>query len=316
MIILVYREKGEIKKTSDPSEIQKIPQEQYLWFDTKNISKQEIEKYRDDFGVDLTIPKQKKIRHRFKFFEKEGVITITTHMMLNQEGKVSTRKLKFIVRDDFVISNHNISEFEYDQLYDEILTHDSEKVNGALIFLLIFERILESDINVIEDKTKKILRLSNEISKNYRLQEELVYEMTDLQEELIGIRRNIIEKQRILSSVEKSELFSGKKLNRHIGIIDKDINSILDYLSFDFERLEYLQDTLMGLINLRQNTIMKIFTIVSVIFLPPTLIASIYGMNFPNMPELHFKHAYPIALLVMVGLSLLTLYLFKRKKWL
>jgi len=129
------------------------------------------------------------------------------------------------------------------------------------------------------------------------------------------VRRNIIDKERVIISIAKSDLFLKKGLQKQISILEKDLHSILDYISFDFERLEYLQDTLMGLINLRQNIIMKIFTIVSVIFLPPTLIASIYGMNFQDMPELKFPYAYPIALSAMAVLSLMALYYFKRKKW-
>jgi len=147
------------------------------------------------------------------------------------------------------------------------------------------------------------------------LDEDLIYRITSLQEMLIRIRSNIIDKQRVISSIYKTDNFSNKELKKHITIIEKDISSILDYTSFDFERLEYLQDTLMGLINLRQNVIMKIFTIVSVIFLPPTLIASIYGMNFANMPELKVEYAYPIALLIMILVSLLALFIFKHKKW-
>jgi len=96
----------------------------------------------------------------------------------------------------------------------------------------------------------------------------------------------------------------------------KDVNSLMDHTSFSFDRLEYLQDTFLGLINIEQNKIIKIFTVASVVFLPPTLVASIYGMNFAGMPELNWKLGYPFALALIILSSLLTLWIFKRKGWL
>jgi magnesium transporter len=203
----------------------------------------------------------------------------------------------------------------YRQLSNELDDTELLKQDGHSIFLKLFGKILEFDIDIIEKITAEIQKLSKVISNPDKMNEKLIYEITRLQEKLIVIRRNIIDKQRILLSVTKHESFLTKKNQKTLMVLEKDVHSILDYISFDFERLEYLQDTLMGLINLRQNVIMKIFTIVSVIFLPPTLIASIYGMNFQNMPELNFPYAYPIALSVMIGLSLLALRYFKKKSW-
>jgi magnesium transporter len=72
----------------------------------------------------------------------------------------------------------------------------------------------------------------------------------------------------------------------------------------------------MGLINIEQNKIIKIFTVASVIFMPPTLIASLYGMNFDSMPEIHWKYGYVFAIAFMISSSLGTLYFFRRKRWL
>ena len=86
--------------------------------------------------------------------------------------------------------------------------------------------------------------------------------------------------------------------------------------SFGFDRLDYLQDTFLGLVNIEQNKIIKIFTVVNVVFLPPTLIASMYGMNFDFMPELAWKMGYPFAIGLMVVFTLAILLIFKLKKWL
>jgi len=90
----------------------------------------------------------------------------------------------------------------------------------------------------------------------------------------------------------------------------------MDHTSFSFDLLEYLQDTFLGLINIEQNKIIKIFTVASVIFLPPTVIASLYGMNFKYMPEFKWHYGYPFALFLMVLSSLITLWFFRRNRWL
>ena len=99
-------------------------------------------------------------------------------------------------------------------------------------------------------------------------------------------------------------------------MVIKDINSLFDYTRFGFDRLDYLQDTFLGLVNIEQNKIIKIFTVVNIIFLPPTLVASMYGMNFDFMPELHWAHGYLWAIALMIVFTLFVLLIFRLKKWL
>ena len=106
----------------------------------------------------------------------------------------------------------------------------------------------------------------------------------------------------------------------------KDVNSLINHADFSFQRLDYIQDSVLGLINIEQNEIVKIFSVASVIFMPATLIASIYGMNFKIMPELDWSYTfsngftlplgYIFAICLMVLCSGLTIWLFKFKKWL
>lgn len=92
----------------------------------------------------------------------------------------------------------------------------------------------------------------------------------------------------------------------------KDIKSLIDYTEFNFERLDYLQNIFLGVL-IEQNKVIKMFTIVNVIFLPPTLIASIYGMNFDFIPELHWDYGYAVSIVLMLISSVLPLYIFKKK---
>ena len=92
------------------------------------------------------------------------------------------------------------------------------------------------------------------------------------------IRENIVDKQRVISSLLKSTKYP-QELMPKLNVLLKDISSLINHTNFSFERLEYLQNTVIGIINLDQNKIMKVFTLVSLMLMPPTLIASFFGMN-------------------------------------
>jgi magnesium transporter len=96
----------------------------------------------------------------------------------------------------------------------------------------------------------------------------------------------------------------------------KDVNSLVISANFNFERLDYLQNLFLNYMSMEQNKVIKIFTVMSVIFLPPTLIASIYGMNFRFLPELEWKLGYPIALGLIIISAILPIYIFTKRGWL
>ncbi len=91
---------------------------------------------------------------------------------------------------------------------------------------------------------------------------------------------------------------------------------MLDHAAYLSSKIQFLLDSALGLINIQQNAIIKIFSVAAVIFLPPTLIASVYGMNFEHMPELKWLFGYPFAVGVMVVSAILPHWYFKRRGWL
>ena len=131
----------------------------------------------------------------------------------------------------------------------------------------------------------------------------------------MSLREALFDKQRVLSSLHRNDDLMSDHENR-LRIIIKDVNSLIEHANFNFTRLEYLQNSFLGLINIEQNKVIKTFTVVSLVFMPPTLIASIYGMNFQMMPELNWSIGYPIALVLMLVSSIIPLAIFRKKKWL
>ena len=109
---------------------------------------------------------------------------------------------------------------------------------------------------------------------------------------------------------------SDSRASKRIKSVQRDVESLLDNMRFLSTRLEFLLDATLGMINIEQNQIIKLFSVAAVVFLPPTLIASIYGMNFKYMPELDWPWGYPMVLVLMVLAAVLPYFFFRRKGWL
>jgi magnesium transporter len=192
---------------------------------------------------------------------------------------------------------------------------NAANLKGVQILLTIIESQIDLDADFIEYVSKLTNSISKKLIKEKSYGEEVLINITELQENTILARESEVDKQRLVSSLLKSSAVADNEKDR-LRIVMKDIGSLLQHIEFSFERLEYLQNTFLGLVNIEQNMVIKIFTVVTVVFMPPTLIASIYGMNFEFIPELKWVFGYPFAIILMIVSSLGFLWYFKRKRWL
>jgi len=136
------------------------------------------------------------------------------------------------------------------------------------------------------------------------------------QEDLNGrIRRNVMDTRRAVSFMMRSRLLGAEQFEEARQIL-RDIDSLDSHSTFLFDKINFLMNATVGFININQNKIIKIFSVASVALLPPTLIASIYGMNFKAMPELDWRFGYPFAIGLMVASVAAPFLYFRRKGWL
>jgi magnesium transporter len=136
------------------------------------------------------------------------------------------------------------------------------------------------------------------------------------EEDLNGrIRRNVMDTRRALSFMMRSRMLNAEQFEEARQIL-RDIDSLDSHTAFLFDKINFLLDATVGFININQNKIIKIFSVASVALLPPTLIASIYGMNFKFMPELDWAAGYPFALALMAASVAAPFIYFRRKGWL
>jgi magnesium transporter len=136
------------------------------------------------------------------------------------------------------------------------------------------------------------------------------------EEDLNGrIRRNMMDTRRAVSFLMRGRLLNSDQFDDARQIL-RDIESLDGHTAFLFDKINFLMDATVGFININQNKIIKIFSVASVAFLPPTLIASIYGMNFRILPELDWSLGYPLALVLMIISAVTPFWYFRRRGWL
>jgi magnesium transporter len=121
----------------------------------------------------------------------------------------------------------------------------------------------------------------------------------------------------MVAIIDQGKLSRETKDNRaRLRVLQRDIQSLTDHASFLSGKIAFLLDAVLGFISIEQNGIIKIFSVAAVVFLPPTLVASVYGMNFRAMPEIQWQYGYPMAIGLMILSAVLPFLYFKRKGWL
>ncbi|MCE1160358.1 MAG: magnesium/cobalt transporter CorA [Burkholderiales bacterium] len=186
----------------------------------------------------------------------------------------------------------------------------------AEILLNLMEQKVENLADYLEDQHRQLEEVSTLVlSEEIDNPEEVIYSLAE-SEDLTGkIRLCLMDTQRDISFLQRHSKQMHEYHDTYREIV-RDIDTLLSHTTFLFDKINFLMSFLQGYINIEQNKIVKIFTIASVVFLPPTLVASIYGMNFEAMPELKMTFGYPWALGLMVLSGFAPYWYFKKKGWL
>lgn len=310
---LFYHEDNKIKISKSLDILPKIELKNIIWIDLNDVAL-DVESRLEQF-LKIYIQEDEEIEEiemSSRYIETDDGIVANTNFMMDN---FTLEPVSFILKNGILVSVRDADLRSFNETVKKIFASSRSFPTGYHVLVALLETRVEYDADTIEDTTDLITNLSKTLNTEDDLDEDILIRIKDLQEKVMVIRQTIVDKQRVISSMLKSDVFPAELLPR-LSMIIKDINSLFEYTRFGFDRLDYLQDTFLGLVNLQQNKIIKIFTVVSVIFLPPTLIASVYGMNFRVLPELNWAYGYPFSLLLMVGFSGAVLWYFRRKKWL
>jgi len=317
MLRIYYKKNTRLAKETDLEALREIPLESLVWVDLQNPTAEEKVSIETYFDIKYSSEEEsQEIESSSRFSEMDQEIIINSNFLSIRKDGFEYCPVSIILEKRILFTYRDDDLKTFGESVKRIKANPTLYINGFQILSTILETCIDQDADLIENIAKEISELNKNLTAaNEKVDEEDLLKISSLQNDNMMLRENIIDKQRMMSALLKSSTFPQEYMGV-LRIMIKDISSLLEHNKFAFERLEYLQDTFMGLINIEQNRIIKIFTVATVAFMPPTLIASIYGMNFKIMPELNWEYGYLVAIFFMLISSLGTLIYFKRKKWL
>jgi magnesium transporter len=292
--------------------------DEVLWIDMVAPAHDERAAVESFLNINLQTEQQaEEIEISSRYYETENALYANTSFLcIGDYRSLSSEQVSFILCEGVLVSIRPLGLRAFNETIRRLYANHRLYPTCFHVLVSILESCIDMDADMIEALAKEVTiinKLPFENKVETKLNSELLLTINRLQENTMMVRESIIDKQRVVSSILKSDRFPSDTTPK-LNLIIKDIGSLVSHADFAFERLEFLQNTLMGLISLEQNKVIKIFTVASLIFMPPTLISSIYGMNFGRMPELSWSLGYPFALCVMVLSVGITLMFFRIKK--
>jgi magnesium transporter len=295
-----------------------------VWLDLYQPAEAEEDAVERALGVDVpTREEMKEIEASSRLYREDDALFMTATLVTNADTETpESSALTFILAGDRLVTVRYADPLPFRAYAAYALKHPRTCGDGYAIFVGLLEAIVDRIADVLEVAGADLDRLSREVfsrsgaqaSRDFHKVLSRLGRAGDLASK---VRESLVSLGRLLAFAVQGAQSSGRKAgSARLKTVGRDIASLSDYASFLNNKIGFLLDATLGMINIEQNAIIKIFSVAAVAFLPPTLIASIYGMNFAQMPELGWPLGYPLALALMVVSALLPYLYFKRRGWL
>ncbi len=327
MLTIYLKQYNKIIRNAEPELLDNLGYDDILWLDLLSPTIKE-QKAVENFMEETLQTRQQveEIESTSKYSENENSIISNTNFFIPQAGGTfSVEPVSFIISNEGVLVSQRTAESRTFRETEKRLQMNYRSYStGYHIFISLLEVRIDFDADLVELVAKQVAKLSKDINTEDSIDKYVIHRINALQESTMVLRENFFDRQRILSNILRSERIPNDIYPR-LQLMIKDVNSLINHADFSSQRLDYIQDSALGLINIEQNEIVKIFSVAAVIFLPATLIASIYGMNFHYMPELNWVWqigditlplGYLFAICLMILASGLTIWYFRYKRWL
>jgi magnesium transporter len=274
-------------------------------------------------SIGLLLPTREEmaeIEASSRLYQEDGGTFMTATVLVNADGDLPTAApVTFVLTGDRLVTIRYVEPKAFKVFAAQAERQPSLCPGGAQTFLGLLDAIVDRTADIIERTAGEVETQSRVIFSRPRgaAFEAILNRLGRAQNVNAKARDSLISLARLLSFAVLAEQFTGdKELRDHLKSLQRDVQSITDHSGFLSGNITFLLDAALGLINIEQNSIFKIFSVFSVMFLPPTLVAGIYGMNFEHMPELRWLHGYPFAIGLMLVAALGPLMWFRRRGWL
>ena len=321
MLNIFYRENGKIGVSQSEKDFAKITLENTVWIDLVDPSGAEKRAVESFLGTEIQSRAQaEEIESSSRYFETDDAIFANTNFLTPGAEEYMMQAVSFTLVDNTLTTLREVPLRSFTELQRRLQVNPKQYPSGFTVFATILDQRVDLDADMIELLSKEISQYAKRINEEEDIDQELLIDISQLQENTMMVRENVVDKQRLISNLMRSTKVP-QSLEPRLNVLLQDISSLINHTNFCFERLEYLQDTVLGLINLDQNKIMKVLAVVSLFMMPPTLIAGFYGMNVrlpmiaADEPNASFWNW--IIILGIMALSCVVIWIFfKRKKML
>jgi magnesium transporter len=297
-----------------------------VWVDMLEPTAADVVQIKNIAGIDIPTPEEMREIEPSSRLYREGLALFMTAGVLHQTETQDpeTRAITFVLADGLMVTIRYSSPVPFQTFQSRIQSQPQLCASAETALVELLDAIVDRIADTLETVDARVSTLSKSI---FAPLGEKAEGMRDYGEELktIGLTamrcskvdESLVGLSRLLTFFDTNMRMVGQKQVRvRIKDLQRDIISLMGYVERMSEKLQMLLDATLGLVNIQQNNIIKIFSVIAVVFLPPTLVASIYGMNFHIMPELDWGLGYPMALIMML-LSAVGPYLyFRQRGWL
>ena len=315
MVDIFYRINGQIKVSQSETDFAKLRREDVVWIDLFAPSGDEKRAVEAFLGTEIqSRATAEEIESSSRFKETDDAIFANTNFLLPGPDEYNMEAVSFTLIGSTLTTLRDVPLRSFTELQRKLVAVPRLFPGGYWVFVYILDQRVDLDADMIELMSKEIAQYSRRIDQEEDINEEFLLDINQLQENTMLVRENIVDKQRLINNLMKSDKYP-PELESRFNVLQQDISSLINHTNFSFERLEYLQDTVVGLINLEQNKIMKIFTLISLLLMPPTLVASFYGMNV-ELPLSGLSWAWIIIIAFMLLSLGVVLWAFKKRKML
>ncbi len=309
-----------------------------VWLDLVEPTAAEEAAVESALGIDIpTREELAEIEASSRLYQEDGAAFMTANLIRRgQHDEPESSPVTFIIKDNTLVTIRYHHPQAFPVYVKRAMKPQSTAMNGWGILISLLEAVvdraadhLERAGQIVDETSKKTFGAKRALSGQHKQQaprrtvnlQELIENIGEegdfvskMRESLVSIGRAVAFLQAMTDQMRDNKEMKENKVR--IKTLQRDIVSLTDHATFLSGKISFLLDAVLGLISIEQNGIIKIFSVAAVVFLPPTLVASIYGMNFAFMPELQWKMGYPFALFLMIVSAILPFYYFKRKGWL
>lgn len=329
-MLQIYARKADrfcLREISNPAIEQAISPA--LWYDLLNPTSEEVREVEDALHISIpTREEMEDIELSARLYQEGSAAFMTMTALTNLDGDEPAK-----MPVTFILSGPTLVTVRYaDAKPFATFCHRAMRGNGHSyesgedVMLGLIESVIDRMADVLERLGNEIDVISREVfrskkgssSKKTRDLEAVIEQLGRKGDFLSGVRESLVSVSRLVAyhaAVENPARRPTKEIRQLVKLVQRDASSLGDHAAFLSGKINFLLDATLGLINLEQNQIIKIFTVASVVFLPPTLVASAYGMNFEVMPELQWQLGYPYAIGLMIVSALMPFLYFKRRGW-